>query len=431
MLGAGKGGGSDAAQARAPGANAGPGAGVQSGQFLAGDGVRGIGMVCVLFAHVAPGALVLVGIGVYDQGLRHSFGTVLGVLMSGLQLAVPMFFVMSGYLISRPWVRAYVLARKAPRLWAYALNRTLRIVPVFWLLTTVTLVALGSHGASAGDLVAIYGFGQIYHGHGTEAQLLGQAWTIDVEVAFYILVPPCAYLVMRAARRVGLEAAGRGLDQRQRIAVVVVLVTAATVASAWLRGATIGSLWNFSPPATFYYFGPGVALAALEIGLTGRVARRRLRYVPIIFGVCAGAIAVVLAVDLSTDANSVITARGSFAVALGSALALGALLARQLVRGDSPRWVDNRVTRWLGQRSYPCYVVQTLTIGWAVLALGKMSGPWVAFVAFTAFSIPLTLVLGAIVHVMFERPLLDWGHRRTRRPSRPVPARSVKVLASD
>ncbi|HWC86213.1 MAG TPA: acyltransferase, partial [Solirubrobacteraceae bacterium] len=352
-----------------------PGTLTRQGQFLAGDGVRGMGMVCVLFAHLAPGALVLVG--VYSLGMRAAYGTVPGILMSGLQLAVPMFFVLSAYLISRPWVRAYVLGRRTPSLRAYLLHRVLRIVPVFWLLTALTLIAFGAHGSSPLDLLTIFGFGQIYHASGASL-FVGQAWTIDMEVGFYLLVPPSAWLLTYATRR-WAKATGRDLSQRARIALVTALLAVLTLASAWLRGDTIGSLWNASPPATFYYFGPGIALAALEIGVAGPVARRRLRAVPPIFGVSAAVLAVLLAISESTDDDAIIRGRAAAAVALASGLALAALLARQLARGDSPPWVDNRVTRWLGARSYPCYIVQTATVALAVLILGRGSSPWLEF----------------------------------------------------
>jgi peptidoglycan/LPS O-acetylase OafA/YrhL len=378
-------------------------------------------MVCVLFAHLAPGALVLAG--VYSLGLRATYGTFPAILMSGLQLAVPMFFVLSAYLISRPWVRAYVLGRRTPSLRAYLLHRALRIVPVFWLLSTLTLIAYGTHGSSPLDLVAVFGFGQIYHGSGA-ALFLGQAWTIDMEVAFYLLVPPSAWLITYATRRFA-HATGHDLSQGGRIALVTSLLVAATVASAWLRGATIGSLWNASPPATFYYFGPGIALAALEIAFSGARARRRLRHVAPTFGLLSILIAIVLASAESTDTDAIIRARGAAAVALASGLALAALLARQLSRDDSPGWVDNRVTRWLGARSYPCYIIQTGTVALAVLILGRVGNPWLELLILSAFVMPLTLAGGALVHATVEAPVLAWG--RTRGRKAPVAGAGVVV----
>jgi peptidoglycan/LPS O-acetylase OafA/YrhL len=329
-----------------------------------------------------------------------------------------MFFVLSGYLISRPWVRAYVLDRPIPTLRRYARARVFRIVPVFWLIGVLMFIQYGWHGASALDVISIFGFAQIYHN--TSASLfIGQAWSIDVEVAFYVMVPVSAWLLTAVTRR-ALARSRRALSQRERVAIVAGLVAVATVASAYLRGTTVGSLWNESLPATFYYFAPGVALAALELGLTGARPRARLRRLAPVFGLGATAIALGLAYAESHDVNALVKARGALAVALGSGLALGALLARQLASGDSPRWLDNRVTRWLGARSYPCYLLQSATIATVVLTVGRVGGgPWVQLLVMAAFVLPATIAVGAIVHLTVERPLLEYGHRRT--PRAPVP----------
>ncbi|HEY5317705.1 MAG TPA: acyltransferase [Solirubrobacteraceae bacterium] len=406
----------------------------RQGEFLAGDGIRGIGMVCIIMAHLLGGALVLDG--VFSEGFRGAYGELPGIIGSGFQLGLPMFFVLSGYLISRPWVRAYVLDRRTPSARRYIRSRVLRIVPVFWLIGGLMLFQYGSHGASLLDLTEIFGFAQIYHE--TAASLfIGQAWTIDVEVAFYVFVPIGAWLLTVGTRRV-IALTGRSLSRRERVAVLVSLLAVATVASAYVRGTTApGAGLNESLPATFYYFGPGVALAALELEFTGPLARARLRRLAPFFGLSAAAIAVGLSVAESHDTFALIRTRGALAVAAGAGLALGALLARQLGRGDSPRWVDNRLTRWLGARSYPCYLLQSASIATAVAVIGRVGGgPWIELLVLTAFVVPVTIAFGAVVHATIERPLLTWGHGQRHRtavpraegPAEPAPL-DQRVLA--
>jgi len=384
----------------------------RQGEFLAGDGIRGIGMVCIIMAHLVGGAGFLDG--VFDKGFRGAYGSLPGTVFSGLQLGLPMFFVLSGYLISRPWVRAYVLDRRTPTLRRYLRSRVLRIVPVFWLVGALMFIQYGWHGASLLDVTAIFGFAQIYH-TSVASLFLGQAWTIDVEVAFYAMIPISAWLLTLATRRIAART-GHDLGRRERVAFLVSLLAVATVASAYMRGTTVGTLWNESLPATFYYFAPGVALAALELEFTGDLARARLRRLAPVFGVSATIIAVGLMIAEAHDTLALVRARGAFAVAAASGLALGALLARQLGRGDSPPWVDNRVTRWLGARSYPCYILQSATVATAAYIMGRVGGgPWVELLAMTAFVLPVTIAVGSIVHVTIERPLLQWGHGQTPR----------------
>jgi peptidoglycan/LPS O-acetylase OafA/YrhL len=390
-------------------------------------------MVCIIMAHLCGGATALAGgLLLFGKGFRHAYGTVPGVVASGLQLGLPMFFVLSGYLISRPWIRAYVLDKRTPTLGRYFRSRVLRIVPVFWLIGGLMFIQYGRHGASLLNLAAIFGFAQIYHDSTSAASLfVGQVWTIDIEVAFYAMIPISAWLLTLATRHLTART-GRTFGSRERVALVVSLVAVATVASAYVRGTTVpGTGLNESLPATFYYFAPGVALAALELVLTGPLARARLRRLAPVFGLSATLIAIGLAVAESHNTLALIRTREALGVAAGSGLALGALLARQLGRGDSPRWVDNRVTRWLGARSYPCYILQSATVATAVAVLGRVSGhPWVELLALTAFVLPLTIAAGSIVHVTIERPLLAWGHgnrHRTAAPRVEVAAEPVLV----
>lgn len=399
--------------------------GTRQGQFLAGDAVRGIAMTCVIVLHLAGGSLVLTN-AYSSKSPFASYGAVPGTAMYGLELAVPMFFVLSGYLISGPWIRAYVLGKPAPSVRRYLRNRAVRIVPVFWLLSALMLLLYGASGSSGLDIATIFAFGQIYHKSGAEA-FLSQAWSIDVEVGFYLVVPAVALLLTFATRRIGVRI-GRDLGPRGRVGLVLVLLAVVALASAWLRATTYGTLWTDSPPATLYSFVPGIALATLELRLAGSLAHRRPRLLAPVLGLCAMLLGAAVVVATSTDSIAMVRARGELAVVAVCGLALAALLVRQLVRGDSPRWVDNRVTRWLGARSYPCYIVQSATITSGIFIVGRVGGgPWIEFLVLTALVLPLTFAAGALVHAAVERPVLAWGRARTprvvvRRPEGPVDA---------
>ncbi len=390
-----------------------PGAG--QGEFLAGDGIRGVGMVCIIVAHLAGGTLLIEQ--VYDRGFRAGYGAVGGVVLSGLQLALPVFFILSAYLISRPYIRAYVLGRRTPSLRRYLTHRVLRIIPVFWLVGAAMFVVYGTQRSSAREVAAVFGFLQIY-APSNAATFLGQAWTIDVEVAFYLIVPLSAWAMVRATRRVAAWRGGREPSPRARVLLIVGLLGAATLASAYIRATRIGSLWTESPPATFYFFAPGIALAALELELRGPLSRGRLPHLALVLGTSGALIGLVLAIGTSNQSNALLGAGGlarTLGVMLATGLAFAALLARQCARGDSPRWVDNRVSRALGARSYPCYIIQSATVYETVRIVGRVGGPWTELVVLTAVGLPLTLAAGAVVHAAIERPVLAWGRGRTHR----------------
>lgn len=115
---------------------------------------------------------------------------------------VPIFFVISGYLISLSWERA-------PSAGQYAWNRILRIFPALWTCLAVSIVAFLLAGVrpSAGEflpwLVAQLTVVQFYNpdflrGFGVGV-INGSLWTISVELQFYLVIPLLALLAGRRA----------------------------------------------------------------------------------------------------------------------------------------------------------------------------------------------------------------------------------------
>jgi peptidoglycan/LPS O-acetylase OafA/YrhL len=372
-------------------------------------------MVCIIVAHLSGAALVVDG--AYAGGFKAGYGAITGTVLAGLQLALPLFFVLSGYLISRPFVRAFLLDRRTPSLVAYLRHRCARILPVFWLLGVLMLLYYGALGSKPTAVLALFGLVQIYLPATGFLNFLGQAWTIDMEVAFYVSVPVGALLLRAAVRRWVARRPGRQTPSlEQRAAVLIGLLVGLTVLSAWLRSITISSQpWSLSPPSTFYYFGPGVALAALEVRFGPALARGRAPRLATLLGIVALGIAITLAVIApAQDDHRLISFPGAIAVTFGAACAFGALLVLQLARGACPRLLSNRVSRWLGARSYPAYIIQSAVIAEAVrLNIGQVGDhPRRTLVELAAFGLPITLAAAAVVHAKIERPVLAWAHRR-------------------
>ena len=216
-----------------------------------------------------------------------------------------------------------------------------------------------------------------------------------------------------------------------RRAAVGVLV-ALTLLSAWLRSITINSqFWSLSPPSTFYYFGPGVALAALEVRYGPALARGRAPRLPTVLGLVAVVIAVTLAVIApAQDDHRLIGFPGALAVTFGAACAFGALLVLQLARGACPRVLRHPVARWLGARSYPAYIIQSAVIAEALrLHIGHPGGPRRTLVELAAFGLPITLAAAAVVHARIERPVLAWAHARKPTRNAPPPPKDADPVA--
>ena len=124
---------------------------------------------------------------------------------------VPIFFVISGFLISASLDRN-------PNLRNYAINRFLRIYPALWtstLLTLLVLLVLGpriweadhANGENTVLVVAKWLIAQftvaqfytpaIFKAHFGVGQLNGSLWTIPVELQFYVALPVLAPLLWR------------------------------------------------------------------------------------------------------------------------------------------------------------------------------------------------------------------------------------------
>lgn len=110
---------------------------------------------------------------------------------------VAVFFVLSGFLITRPFIVAHLQDRPSQRTLDFWWRRLLRIVPAYWLVLSF-FWALGSFSLGE-NWWRYYFFLQIY----SKDTALGgvvQAWSLNTEISFYLLVPIWAWVVRRIFR---------------------------------------------------------------------------------------------------------------------------------------------------------------------------------------------------------------------------------------
>src|SRR5690606_14315082 len=228
------------------------GLGSSAGWFAGLDGVRGLAALGVLVTHVA----LKVGFSVHDPR---------GHYVARLDVGVAVFFVLSGFLLYRPFVDRRLSGRSRPATRDYLRKRFLRIYPAYWLALTVLVVVLDrarDQVQSAWDFVMLYGLLQSYSAD-TALAGLQQAWTLTNEIAFYLLLPLWAAAAAWCARRLPAR--------RAVLAETAVLAFAAAAALAfryWVHTVdtsdpTQGTIdprvhWL---PANFHMFVPGMALA--------------------------------------------------------------------------------------------------------------------------------------------------------------------------
>lgn len=128
-----------------------------------------------------------------------------------LSVGVPLFYCISGLLLFRPFARSLIHGDERPSARAYGRHRLFRIVPAYWVALPLVALLLGRAAEvfSGSGVVTYFGFLQAYRLE-TFVGGIGQAWTLCVEVAFYVFLPIWAALLSLVTRRVAATTQSRG-----------------------------------------------------------------------------------------------------------------------------------------------------------------------------------------------------------------------------
>ena len=169
------------------------------------DGLRAVAALSVVGYHSWLYTLPRV-----STGAHH---TTTDLIWHELRLGLVLFFVLSGFLLYLPWVRAARESGQAPSVIAYALRRAARIVPAYWIAVLGSIALLWSHAGEpgvrlppSGDLWLFAVFGQNFN-EATLLKLNAPLWTLAVEATFYVVLPLLGWLALRAGRWAGAVAA--------------------------------------------------------------------------------------------------------------------------------------------------------------------------------------------------------------------------------
>ena len=211
------------------------------------EGYRALAAFMVLTTHVA-----------FTTGATLT--PVVGPILGRMDFGVTVFFLLSGFLLYRPWARAAMRADTAPSIRPYAVRRAARIFPAYWVMVAFTLLVLPAIQPVRLEAWPVHlGMLHIYL-PGFTLEGLTQTWSLATEVAFYALLPILAWV---AGRR------GRGdpdLSMRWQI-----LVLAGAIAISWtftafhlLRGDAVTPLAGFWVPRFLDWFALGMLVSVLQ-----------------------------------------------------------------------------------------------------------------------------------------------------------------------
>jgi peptidoglycan/LPS O-acetylase OafA/YrhL len=330
------------------------------------------------------------------------------------------FFVLSGFLLYRPFARAALTGADPVDLRRYAIRRAARIVPAYYASIAGCLLLFGVVGdpgvvPSAEHLPVFAVFGQNYS-MDTVMKIDPVTWTLCVEAAFYLLLPLLGTVAFLLGPR---RAAGQA-------AVLAGLVGVTIATNALLGGTDGGSLMSKALPTYVGFFAAGM-LAAMW------VERRRATRGPATFApaatalLMAGGLALVALHSYRHETvgsfNWVWTTFGNLPAAAGFALVIAAAAAGS---GPALRWLAARPLVALGVISYGIYLWH-LPLLLAVRELGVLPA---AFVPRLALVLSLAIAAATLSWFLLERPVMRYAasrRGRARSPagrvrSRPLPA---------
>ena len=349
------------------------------------DAMRAIAALSVVAYHVA----------FFARATEHGWT---GAVLSRLGIGVTVFFVISGFVLYRPFVQARWDGAPPRPLADYARRRIVRIVPAYWLALTVLAVSPGLTGVFTGDWWIYYGFGQVYSS-ATIFSGIGPAWSLCTEVVFYAALPLVAVALGRAWRR------GRERGVRVELAALAALGVASFAFRCAIELGDGAPYLTQTILGTSDAFALGMILAVLSVAGAPRLAAAARPAVAWTAALAAlAAAAAVAGPDPPFVLGTGVPAGEAIAVRiLGLACAVALLAPAMFPTG---RLRPHPLLAWLGAISYGIYlwhypVIQRVTVGPDMEGFPGGSGWRIA-----AIAVPVTIACAALSWYAVERPLL-------------------------
>ena len=351
-------------------------------------GIRAVAALLVVGTHAAYGT------GKYTHGYW-------GLVGARLEIGVPIFFVLSGFLLFRPWVKSAATGAPPPSLSRYAWHRVRRIMPAYVITVLIAYVlyhfrsAEPNPGHTWAGLLRNLTLTQIYcNGYLGKYlhQGLTQMWSLAVEAAFYVTLPLLAYVLLFLICR----------RRWQPRLVLGALAGMALISPAWLMLVHTdhwfpdsARLW---PPTYLAWFLGGMALAVLQ-GMRVRC-----------YAFMAIPLAIICYFIVSTPiAGAPTTSPATPSEALFKTVfyaVIAALAVAPLALGDQgsySRLLASRPMVWLGEISYEIFLIHLVTMEFAMVYVvrahvytGSMLN---LFIATLVMTIPLAWLLHRFTRV--------------------------------
>src|ERR1700742_513274 len=346
-------------------------------------GVRAVAALLVVGTHAA-----------YTTGkYTHGYW---GLVGSRMEIGVPIFFVLSGFLLFRPWLKSAIVDAPPPSLSRYAWHRVRRIMPAYVITVLFAYVLYDFRDAGPNPGHSWYGLfrnltlTQIYcNGYLGKYlhQGLTQMWSLAVEASFYVLLPLLAYVLLVLVCR-------RRWQPRLLLGTLAGLTL---ISPAWLVFVHTDHLFPDGArlwlPTYLAWFLAGMILAVLQaMGVRG-------------YAFVAIPLAIVCYFIVSTPiAGAPTTSPASVTEAVVKTCfyaVIAALAVSPLALGDhgwDSKLLASRPMVWLGEISYEIFLIHLVTMEFAmdyVVRAHVYTGPMLNLLLATMM---LTIPLAWLLH---------------------------------
>lgn len=374
----------------------------QDRSFPTLNAARAIGAIMVVLTHSA-----------FNTGqINHGW---FGAVLARFDFGVTIFFVLSGFLLSRPWFLTAALERPAPSSRHYLWKRALRILPLYWVVVVLALT-LDPANEDMGwqDWVANLTFTQLYRPDLLPSSLT-QMWSLCTEVAFYLVLPLLCWFLTWRPRRGGHELHLPTVLGRS--AVLFALGVAWQAAVAQIPG-NEGHYAQWLPGyLPWFLVGVGFAAVSASLAVDPRDhPLERLGHDLVGCWILATAVFAIASSPLAGP-RTLLTPGGWEA---GPKVVLyavaGGLYLLPLVFGpEREGWVRTQLSGpvlfWLGEISYGIFAIHMLVLNGVFrwLEVDYFTG---RFVTVAGLTLGLTVVAATASYYGFERRIMRWKNVR-------------------
>jgi peptidoglycan/LPS O-acetylase OafA/YrhL len=360
-------------------------------------------------------AIAAIGVVLFHSSIfsKAVFTSRWGVLGAHLNVGVALFFLISGFLLYRPWAAALLRGSEPPRLLPYAKRRFLRILPAYWVALTLLALWPGLEGVFSGGWWIYYGLLQSYRLQWFWGGI-APAWSLSVEVAYYAVLPFLAAAIARLAAR-------RPPPARARVAFAALCVLGASGLAFRIALHVSGYLSPMSSlPACLLWFAVGMSFALASVQLGDQAERSRAARFVIEHPTPCWALALALYVwfslsSLAPPAMKPPTLVHDLAEQVAFAV-IAALVMAPAVFGEDAGGLPRRIlaspllTR-IGVWSYGIFLWHHPLLG-ALPELGAdRLVPGSPFLSLTLAILPIAIACGWLSHRFVEAPAMRLGRR--------------------